>query len=64
MAVKSITIDLSPLQPLPPELHWTASFGSTVMALIVGGTICGVVLGAVLDLLYRQGSALRQRRHP
>jgi hypothetical protein len=60
---ESITIDLSPMQPLPPELHWTTSFGSTVAALVVGGTLCGLVLAVVLDVLYRQGFAFRQRHH-
>lgn len=57
----SIMIDVSPMQPLPAEMHWTASFGATVTALVIGGTLCGLILGVVLDVAYRQGFAFRVR---
>jgi uncharacterized protein (DUF2062 family) len=35
------------------EPRWSASFGSRINALILGGLISGAILGAALDLLWR-----------
>src|SRR5690606_9998048 len=57
----SITIEVSTMQPLLAEMQWTASIGATMTALVVGGTLCGLILGVVLDVVYRQGFAFRVR---
>ena len=57
----SLMVDLSPTQPLPEDVTWAGGFGSALAAFIVGGTLCGLVLAVVLDVLYRQGFAYRER---
>lgn len=48
----TVTLTLSANEALPRSFDWTSTFGTTVMALFIGGTLCGLVLGAVIDLLY------------
>ena len=43
---------LSANEALPRSFDWTSTFGTTVMALFIGGTLCGLVLGSVIDFLY------------
>lgn len=40
----------------PAELHWTQRFGTRLNALLLGGVICGAILGGALDFLWRVGS--------
>jgi uncharacterized protein (DUF2062 family) len=58
---ESVMIEISPIETLPAQFDWASGFGSTVIALFIGGTLCGIVLGVVLDLLY---SAVFKLRHP
>lgn len=51
-SAEAITISITPDEVLPRSVDWTSSFGSTVMALFIGGTLCGLALAVVLDLLY------------
>lgn len=53
-----VTIDLSPSEALPARLDWAAGFGSSVIALFIGGTLCGLLLAVVLDFLYTMGFRL------
>lgn len=67
--VDSVTIEISPTEVLPAQLDWTSGFGSSVIALFIGGTLCGIVLGLVLDLIYCTGfklghPAARRQRPP
>lgn len=49
--------------PLPaaPEFSWAASTSSTVVALVIGGTLAGLILGAGLDAAYCYIGAARRR---
>lgn len=44
------------------ELRWTRRFANVANALVLGGVICGCVLGFILDLLWRFGVA-RAEKH-
>ncbi len=63
LAGEAIRVGLDPLEALESTTHWSASLGTTVAALLIGGTICGLALGLLLDLSYRQWFAYRLR-HP
>jgi hypothetical protein len=52
---ENVTIAITATEALPRQIEWSSAFGSTVMALFVGGTLCGLVLAVVLDLLYTAG---------
>jgi len=51
-SAEAVTITISPGDILPHKFAWASAFGSTVMALFVGGTLCGFVLAAILDVIY------------
>ena len=40
----------------PAELHWTQGLGTRINALLLGGVVGGLILGACLDLLWRIGA--------
>ncbi|MFA6962567.1 MAG: DUF2062 domain-containing protein [Opitutaceae bacterium] len=44
----------SPAKP-PHDLRWTRGLGNRINALLLGGVISGLALGAMLDLLWRLG---------
>ncbi|MFA6286452.1 MAG: DUF2062 domain-containing protein [Opitutaceae bacterium] len=44
----------SPAVP-PHELRWTQGLGTRINALLLGGVVGGLILGACLDLLWRLG---------
>lgn len=52
---ETVSIAITANESLPAQLEWGSAFGSTVMALFVGGTICGLALACVLDLFYSLG---------
>jgi uncharacterized protein (DUF2062 family) len=52
---ENVTIAITATEALPRQIEWSSAFGSTVMALFVGVTLCGLVLAVVLDLLYTAG---------
>jgi uncharacterized protein (DUF2062 family) len=62
----SVLIEIAPTESLPAQLDWASGFGSTVIALFIGGTLCGLLLGLVLDFLYTTGFKLGHptKRHP
>ena len=41
----------------PTEIKWTRLLGTTFNALIIGGAIVGLLVGGVLDLLWRFGAS-------
>ena len=59
---ETVQISLAAGGSLPRNFDWASAFGSTVMALFVGGTLCGLVLGAVLDVLYTAGWRMEHRK--
>ena len=44
------------------QIDWTSSFGTTVVALFVGGTLCGLLLGGLFDLLYLTGVRMERQK--
>jgi uncharacterized protein (DUF2062 family) len=58
----TLTISVAAGGEFPRQIDWASAFGSTVMALFVGGTLCGLALGAVLDLLYLAGWRIEHRK--
>ncbi len=58
-----VTITITPGELLPHKFAWASAFGSTVMALFVGGTICGLVLAAILDVIYMTTWKFEHRPH-
>lgn len=59
---ETVTIAVSVTGALPRHFEWASGFGTTVMALFVGGTVCGLVLGGVLDLLFLAGWRIEHRK--
>ncbi len=57
----NVTISIDGAGPLVGNVDWGSAFGSAVTALFVGGTVCGLVLAVVLDLLYTLGWKLEHR---
>ncbi|MEO7599605.1 MAG: DUF2062 domain-containing protein [Opitutus sp.] len=44
---------LEPATVAPPEsIHWTRRVGTAINALVIGGVVCGTLLGATLDLIW------------
>jgi uncharacterized protein (DUF2062 family) len=62
-ARENVTIAIAPQHSLPGQIDWSSAFGSTVTALFVGGTVCGLLLAAVLDLIYTAGWRFEHRSH-
>lgn len=52
-----------PAAPPPHEIHWTRRVGTTINALVIGGVVCGALLGLALDLLWRFTWA-HHHKHP
>lgn len=52
--------ELATWEALPADTGWISGLGGTVSAWLVGGTVCGLVLGLILDVLFRQGFSLRK----
>lgn len=53
--------------PTAAPIHWTRRVGTAINALVIGGMVCGTLLGAALDLLWRWGGRahrLGRRRLP
>lgn len=63
LAGEAIRVGLDPLEALETASSWTSGLGTTVGALVLGGSLCGLVLGAVLDFAFRRWFAYRVR-HP
>lgn len=61
---EATAVELAPAQPLPDDATWAGGFGSVLAAFLVGGTVCGLVLAVVLDVIYRTGLAYRLRQRP
>lgn len=57
----AVTITISPGDILPQKFAWASAFGSTVMALFVGGTLCGLLLAVILDVIYTSGWKFEHR---
>jgi uncharacterized protein (DUF2062 family) len=57
----NVTISIDGAGPLTGNAEWGSAFGSVITALFVGGTLCGLVLAAALDLLYTLGWKLERR---
>lgn len=61
---QAVTITISPSEILPQKFAWASAFGSTVMALFIGGTLCGLVLAAILDVIYLLTWKFEHRSRP
>lgn len=60
----TVTITIEPGDLLPHKFAWASAFGTTVMALFIGGTLCGLVLAVILDAVYTVGWRFEHRsRH-
>lgn len=60
---ETVTLSLSSTGALPRQFEWASSFGSTVMALFVGGTLCGLILALALDFAYMMTSRRAHKHH-